>query len=76
MAENGSLYPLLYREETMTVEEATRHCQALGKALASDCVPFWHDGILGPAWHCGCEGTPHAYDSQCSVVKFYKEKSN
>ena len=44
-------------------------------AVAAGCQPVWYDGICGPAWHCDCEDLAHAYDSQCSVVKFYQKES-
>ena len=46
---------------------------AVKKALDAGCYPFWFDGILGPAWHCGCprDKETHYIDSQCSVLKFY-----
>jgi len=44
------------------------------KAVEAGCKPFWHDGIFGPAWHCGCLNVdgypPHACDQQCSMITF------
>jgi len=37
-------------------------------AIAVGCKPFWHDGIFGPAWHCGCDDDRHACDQQCSMI--------
>jgi hypothetical protein len=37
-------------------------------AVQAGCQPFWHDGILGPAWHCGCAGNKHGFDRQCSMI--------
>lgn len=54
----------------------SNHDKALAKARTAGCKPFWYDGIIGPAWHCGCpEENNHYADQQCSVVKFYKEKA-
>lgn len=40
-------------------------------AVSAGCRPFWHDGIFGFAWHCGCHPEPvHAYDQQCSMITF------
>ena len=57
-----------------TVED--QHDVAFEKAVAAGCKPFWYDGIIGPAWHCGCDqnGKTHYADQQCSVVRFYKAK--
>jgi hypothetical protein len=38
------------------------------KAIEAGCQPIWHDGIFGPAWHCGCDGLEHACDQQCSMI--------
>lgn len=60
---------------TETVKKMDHHDRAFQQAVAAGCQPFWHDGILGWAWHCGCpdEGPTHFIDQQCSVVKFYKK---
>ena len=47
-----------------TVED--QHDVAFEKAVAAGCKPFWYDGIIGPAWHCGCDqnGKTHYADQQ------------
>jgi len=54
-----------------------QHKQAHDKAVKAGCTPRWYDGILGWAWHCKCPGgdDSHFIDSQCSVVKWYKNKN-
>jgi hypothetical protein len=37
-------------------------------ATSNGCRPFFHDGLIGPAWHCGCADQLHAYDGQCSAI--------
>jgi len=37
-------------------------------ALVAGCKPLWRNGIVGPAWHCGCDDNKHAADQQCSVI--------
>ena len=37
-------------------------------AIAHGCKPFWHDGLLGWAWHCGCADETHFMDQQCSAI--------
>ena len=51
------------------------HDKAYELAVKAGCKPFWFDGIMGPAWHCGCpdDDTTHFIDSQCAVVEFYRE---
>ena len=51
----------------------TEHDKVFERAVAAGCKPFWYDGMIGPAWHCGCNDRAHQVDSQCSVVKFYKK---
>jgi hypothetical protein len=52
-----------------------KHEAAKKAAIKAGCEPFWHDGILGFAWHCGCEEpNTHYIDQQCSVVRFYRTK--
>lgn len=47
-----------------------KHEAAKKAAIKAGCEPFWHDGILGFAWHCGCEEpNTHYIDQQCSVVR-------
>lgn len=38
------------------------------KAVDVGCKPIWSDGIVGKAWHCGCDNLAHALDQQCSVI--------
>jgi hypothetical protein len=38
------------------------------RAVENGCKPFWHDGIFGPAWHCGCDDDKHCCDQQCSMI--------
>ena len=47
--------------------------RAVSKARRAGCRPQWYDGIIGWAWHCGCKDRRHAYDSQCSVLKYYRK---
>lgn len=37
-------------------------------AEANGCNPFWYDGMLGWAWHCGCADDRHQCDQQCSMI--------
>ena len=37
-------------------------------AVFARCDPFWSDGILGWAWHCGCPDAKHGTDQQCSAM--------
>jgi hypothetical protein len=37
-------------------------------AKEAGCSPIWRNGMLGWAWHCGCEDLKHAADQQCSVI--------
>lgn len=38
------------------------------QAIKNGCTPFWHDGIFGWSWHCGCANLTHACDQQCSMI--------
>ena len=54
-----------------------QHAEVYKKAVKAGCKPFWYDGIVGWAWHCGCDQDKektHYVDQQCSVVKFYRTK--
>jgi len=42
--------------------------QVYSDAVSNGCTPFWHDGIFGWAWHCGCPDLIHACDQQCSMI--------
>lgn len=44
------------------------HDKLYRAAIKAGCKPFWHDGICGPAWHCGCDDLAHACDQQCSMI--------
>lgn len=46
------------------------HRKLFLKAIAVGCHPVWHDGMFGPAWHCGCGDGRHQCDQQCSMITF------
>ena len=37
-------------------------------AESNGCAPIWADGIVGWAYHCGCDENTHGMDQQCSAV--------
>jgi len=37
-------------------------------AESNGCQPFWHDGIFGWKYHCGCEDELHFCDQQSSAI--------
>ena len=45
-------------------------------AVANDCQPFWHNGIYGWAWHCGCIDNTHCCDQQCSTISLRSARNN
>jgi hypothetical protein len=55
---------------TTVTMPATRkgHDNLYRAAIKAGCKPFWHDGICGPAWHCGCVDLAHICDQQCSMI--------
>lgn len=48
--------------------EQMNHDKIFLLAIEHGCKPFWHDGIIGPSWHCGCDDNRHACDQQCSMI--------
>ncbi len=56
----------------MTVKLVPKQTQGdeaiFAHATTAGCKPIWADGLLGWAWHCGCEGNQHGVDQQCSVL--------
>ena len=57
---------------TLTAEQVKQHDKIFQRAVKAGCKPTWYDGILGWAWHCGCEDGAHYIDQQCSALKFYR----
>jgi uncharacterized protein (DUF433 family) len=37
-------------------------------AIQNGCEPYWHNGIFGWAYHCGCDDGLHNCDQQCSMI--------
>lgn len=44
------------------------------EAETNGCKPFWHDGIFGWAYHCGCQDGTHYCDQQCSMISVESAK--